>query len=192
MQGGENIDLEDTSNGISIADLGLNEFRMDAVELVKKYGEPTRVPKGMHAVIESDTTKGIVPGIIFVLKNYNNNVNIKSQNRLHPYYLVYLDDKGNLVNSHLEVKQILDLLRLSANGQDVPIIKAYTKFNKETDDGLKMEKYNKLLKDAVSTIIEVKEQSELSSLLAGDVDVLQSKFIKGLDDFELLSFVVVK
>ncbi len=192
LQKGENIELEDASNGISISDLGLNEFRMDAVELLGKYGEPRRVPKGMHAVISRDDSNGIVPGIIFVLKNYNNNVNVKSQNRLHPYYVVYLDEKGNLINSHLQAKQILDLLRISSNGQNVPIESAYTKFNKSTDDGVCMDKYNSLLANAVSTIIEVKEQGDLMSLLAGNIEVLQDKSIKGLDDFELLAFVAVK
>lgn len=192
LQQGENIDLEDTDNSISISDLGLNEFRMDAAEFIKTYGEPTRVPKGMHAVINKDESRGIVPGVIFVLKNYNDNVNIKSQNLLHPYYLAYLDEKGNIINTHLQVKQILDVLRVASKGQTEPILQAYSKFNRETDDGLKMEKYNKLLGDAISTIIEVKEQSDIASLLDGDIDVLKGTKIKGLDDFELIAFVVVK
>ena len=192
LQEGENIDLEDTGNGISISDLGLNEFRMDATEYIKSYGEPTRTPKGMHAVVKSDKEKGIVPGVIFVLKNYNNNVNIKSQNRLHPYYLVYLDSKGEVVNTHLQVKQILDIVRVSSKGVTSPLPEVYSKFNKETDDGLDMRKYNEYLKQAIATIIEVKEESDVLSLLDGNVDVLKCGKIKGLDDFELIAFVVVK
>lgn len=192
LREGENLDLEDTNNNISISDLGLNEFRMDAVEFIKKYGEPNRAPKGMHTVINSDESKGIVPGVIFVLKNYNDNVNIKNQNHLHPYYLVYLNDKGETIQTHLQVKQILDIVRVASNGQQSPITAAYTKFNKETDDGIKMDKYNKLLKDAISTIIEVKEQSDITSLLEGNFEVLKGSKIKGLDDFELIAFVVVK
>jgi len=192
LQEGENIDLEETGNGISISDLGLNEFRMDAVEYMKTYGEPTGMPKGMHAVISKDESKGIVPGVIFVLKNYNKNVNIKSQNLLHPYYLAYLGDKGEVVHTHLQVKQILDALRIASKGHAQPIPSAYNKFNSETDDGLKMGKYNKLLGDAIATIIEVKDQSDISSILGGDIDGFKGSKLKGLDDFELIAFVVVR
>ncbi len=192
LREGENIELEDTNNGVSISDLGLNEFRMDAVAFAKEYGEPRRVPMGMHTVIKADLSKGIVPGTIFVLKNRNDNVNINRQNRLHPYYLVYVDESGNLVHNHLEVKNILDVLRSSCKDQKEPIQEVYKIFNKETDDGLKMDKYNTLLSDAIKSIIEVKEEGDVKSLFNSGSAVLFENKIKGLDDFELLAFVVVK
>lgn len=192
LREGENIDLEDTNNGISISDLGLNEFRMDAAEFIKKYGEPRRVPKGLHTVLPADESRGIVPGVIFILRNLNDNVNIGRQNRLHPYYIVYLDKKGNIINNHLEVKQTLDILRSACKGQIEPIKSVYSVFNKETDDGLKMDKYNALLGESIKSIIDVKEESDLHSLFTSGSDVLFGGNIKGLDDFELVSFVVVK
>ncbi len=192
LREGENIELEDTNNGVSISDLGLNEFRMDAAEFVKTYGEPHRVPKGMHAVVKADESKGIVPGVIFILKNMNDNVNINRQNRLHPYYLVYVDEHGELIDSHLEVKNILDILRSSCKGEKEPLKSVYEPFNKETDDGLKMDKYNALLGDAIKSIIEVKEESDVKSLFTSGSAVLFGNKIKGLDDFELVAFVVIK
>ena len=189
---GENIDIDEGGNGISISDLGLTEFRMDAVEFMKTYGEPNRVPKGMHAVVQKDEDRGIVPGVIFVLKNHNESVKIKSQNLLHPYYLVYLDNKGETVNTHLQVKQVLDTVRIASKGKTEPIDRAFKKFNAETDDGLKMGKYNKLLGDAVSTIIETKGESDIMDILKGNTDALKDGTMKGLDDFELIAFVVVK
>ena len=192
LRDGENIDLEETGNGISISDLGLNEFRMDAAEFIKTYGEPNRVPKGMHCVIPADKSKDIVPGVIYILRNQNDNVNINKQNRLHPYYLVYVDEHGEIVNNHLETKQLLDILRLSCKGQTQPIPSAYKMFNTETEDGLKMDKYSRLLESAIESIIEVKEKSDLMMLFKQGSAVLNDKKIKGLDDFELLAFVVVK
>lgn len=192
LQEGENIDLEDQNSGISISDLGLNEFRMDANEFIKTYGEPKRVPKGMHCVIPAINEKGIVPGVIYILKNYNNNVNINRQNRLHPYYLVYVDNYGKIVNNHLEVKQILDVIRSTCKGENKPIVSAYKLFNKETNDGLNMQKYSKLLEEAIKSIIEVKEQSDIVALFKQGSSILDEKKVKGLDDFELVSFVVVK
>lgn len=192
LREGENIDLEDTNNGISIADLGLNEFRMDATEFVKTYGEPTRVPKGMHCVIEKDISKGIVPGVIYILRNHNDNVNINRQNRLHPYYLVYVGENGEIVNNHLEVKEILDTIRVSCKGKTEPLYTLCSKFNDETNDGLDMSKYSKLLEKSIESIMQVKEQSDISALFKQGSAVLSGAKIKGLDDFELLAFVVVK
>ncbi len=192
LREGENIDLEDTNSGISISDLGLNEFRMDATEFIKTYGEPRRVPKGMHCVIDKDASRGIVSGVIYILKNQNNNVNINRQNRLHPYYLVYVDEKGEIVNNHLEVKEILDSIRVACKGRKEPLYNVCSVFNEETNDGLDMSKYSKLLEKAIESIIEVKEQSDINALFKQGSMVLSGTKIKGLDDFELLAFVVVK
>jgi len=192
MQNGEYQDLEESDNGITISDLGLNEFRMDAVSFMKEYGEPNRVPKGLHAVVEKDLDKGIVPGTIFILKNYNNNVNINKQNRLHPYYLLYIDDNGELVHNHLDAKEVLDKMRYTCKGRKEPIPAVYKIFNEETDDGLNMTKYNKLLGDSINGIVEVKNSTDLWYLFKKGREVLNQKEIKGLDDFELLAFIVVK
>ena len=192
MQVGDYEDIEESESGISISDLGLNEFRMDATEFIKIYGEPKRAPKGMHAVISADEMKDAVPGVIYVLRNQNNNVNINRQNMLHPYYLVYVDNDGNVLNTHLEVKQILDIIRSSSKGQASPIISAYQKFNAETQDGLNMKKYNRLLEKSIESIIQVKEQSDLNALFKQGSMVLDGVRIKGLDDFELIAFIVIK
>ncbi|MCL1945464.1 MAG: SNF2-related protein [Firmicutes bacterium] len=193
LQQGNNLDLEDSNNGVSITDLGLTEFRLDAIDLKNKYGEPYKVPKGMHTVVPKDEAKGIVSGIVFLLRNINTEIQIKSQNLLHPYYLIYLDDKGNAINTHLQVKEILDILRHICKGQDKPIAQVYKRFNEQTNDGLKMDKYNKLLTDSVATIIDVKQENQLASFLQGNSDVfLNQDKINGLEDFELVAFVVVK
>lgn len=192
LQDGELQDLEDVEGNISITDLGLNEFRMDAISFVKEYGEPIKVAKGMHAVVNACPEKGVVQGVIFVLKNYNQNVNINRQNLLHPYYIVYISENGEVVNTHLEVKQILDIIRTSCKEKKEPIISAFKKFNKETNDGTNMKKYSQLLETAVESIIDVKKQSDITALFKQGSSILNGKRITGLDDFELLAFVVVK
>lgn len=192
LREGKNIELEDQGNGISISDLGLNEFRMDATEFVKVYGELHSAPKGMHCVIGKDEDNGIYPGVIYILRNQNENVNINRQNRLHPYYLVYVNEQGEVINTHLEVKQILDLLRLTCKGKKEPQYGICHKFNDETNDGFDMSKYNKLLQKTIESIIEVKQQGDLTALFKQGSFILDGAPIKGLDDFELIAFVVVK
>lgn len=192
LQEGTLQDLEDVDGNISITDLGLNDFVMDLDAYRKANGYPTGVTKGLHAVVAADESKGIERGIIFVLCNRNNGVNINKQNRLHPYYLVYLKDDGEVKYNHLDVKSILDVLRASSKGKTEPLTDLCRKFNKETKDGAKMDKYNALLDDAVASILQVKEENDLQSLFKSGSKVLFQQRIDGLDDFELIAFVVIK
>lgn len=192
LKDGSLQELEDLDGNISITDLGLNDFVMDLSSYIKSHGEPTGATKGLHAVVAADDEKGVEPGVIFVLRNQNNSVNINSQNRLHPYYLVYLKDNGEVKYNHLDVKQTLDILRTTSKGITSPISKLCNAFNKETKDGLKMDKYSSLLKDAVASILQVKEEGDLKSLFKDGSKVLFQQSIQCFDDFELIAFVVVR
>ncbi|WP_246333830.1 DEAD/DEAH box helicase [Thermoactinomyces mirandus] len=107
----EVVDLDDLNTGVSITDLGLNDFRMDLVQYVKENGELDTVPSGLHTVVPADEEKGIHPGVIFVLRNVNDELNPDQQNRLHPFYLVYMGEDGEVIANHLVVKKTLDCLR---------------------------------------------------------------------------------
>lgn len=186
----EVVDIEDMSSGISIMDLGLNEFRLDLLEYVKNHPEIEKTPFGLHAVIPSDSENP--PGVIFILKNVTNDVNVNKQNRLHPFYMVYVSDNGDAVYNHLEPKDLLDSLRFMCRGKAEPIKELCRSFNKETRDGKNMRKYSELLGEAIASIIEVKDESDIDSLFsAGGTSALTSK-IAGLDDFELICFFVVR
>ena len=177
-------------SGVFILDLGLNEFRLDLMEYIKTHGDLERAPFGLHAVIPSsgDTP----PGIIFVLKNINDNVNRDRQNRLHPFYMVYISDEGGIICDHLSPKKMLDIMRYGCKGHSVPYDDLCRTFNVETKDGKDMGRVSELLTSSIDTIIERKEQSDLDSFLSGaDMSFSGSK-IKGLDDFELICFLVVR
>jgi len=188
----EVVDLEDMNTGVSITDLGLNDFRMDLLNYVKENGDLDRVSFGMHAVVPANEEKGILPGVVYVLRNVNSNVNINSQNRLHPFYLVYISDDGELIINHLEVKKTLDTLRALCKGKNEPLKRVYQAFNKETRDGRKMDKYSMLLEETIKSVIDVKEESDLDSLFSAGGTTALMDTIKGLEDFELISFVVIR
>ena len=107
----EVIELEDVRTGVSITDLGLNDFRMDLLGYIKEYGDLAGTPKGLHAVVPAQPDKGLRPGALFVLRNINADEHLNRGNRLHPHYLVYLDDQGEVIADHTEVKHLLDLIR---------------------------------------------------------------------------------
>lgn len=186
----EVIDLEDMNDGISIMDLGLGEFRGDLLDYIKEHGEIEKTPFGIHAITEA--TNEFNNGVIFVLKNINKSVNIDSQNRLHPFYMVYISEDGNVLCNHLQPKKLLDFMRIMGKGKSEPNIPLCDAFNIETKDGRDMRKYSKLLSDAISSIIEVKAESSIDSFLDGKNISFTTDRISGLDDFELICFLVVK
>jgi hypothetical protein len=186
----EVVDIEDMSTGISIMDLGLNEFRLDLLDYIKTNGDLDKIPFGLHAVVPAG--EDCPPGSVFVLKNINGGVNIDSQNILHPFYLVYISDDGEVICNHLSPKEMLDDLRFLCKGKSAPIADLCRVFNKETKDGKNMRKYSELLGDAVHSIIDVKEASDIDSLFkSGGTSALNAQ-IDGLDDFELICFFVIR
>ena len=188
----EVIELEDVRTGISITDLGLNDFRMDLLNHIKENGDLEHLPNGMHAVVPAQPALGLMPGVIFALKNIYDSVNINQQNRLHPYYLVYVGSDGNVVVDHTEVKRLLDLIRASCRGRAEPIQAVCRLFNERTQDGRKMEECSELLSAAIRSMIEVKEEKDLDSLFSGGRTTALVHTIAGLDDFELIAFLVVE
>lgn len=187
----EVCDMEDMTEGISIMDLGLNEFRLDLLDYVKEHGDLDSSPFGLHAVVPA--TDENPEGVIYVLKNRTSSVNIDNQNRLHPFYMVYVNRDGEVITNHLSPKELLDKLRFLCKGKVEPIQEAYTVFNKETRDGKNMKEYSNLLGEAISSIISVKEESDTDVFLSGGkVSFAKTTKIKGLEDFELICFLVVE
>ena len=187
----EVVDLEDMDTGVSITDLGLNDYRMDLLEYIKVNGNLDYVLNGMHSVVLSDQENGIEKGTIFVLKNINSSVKIESSNQLHPFYIVYIREDGQVLSNHLSVKNTLDLLRYISKDKKEPLKEAYNKFNDDTNDGSNMSKYSELLNKSIESIISVKEETDIESLFRrGGTTMLQND-IKGLEDFELIAFVVI-
>lgn len=186
----EVVDIEDMTTGISIMDLGLNEFRLDLLEYIKNHPDIEKAPFGLNAVVPAN--EDAQAGVIFVLKNRSDSVNIDNQNRLHPFYMVYISNDGEVICDHLSPKDMLDKMRFLCKGKTEPIPEVYKQFNKETRDGKDMSKFSELLGEAIASIIEVKDESDIDSFLGGSQVSFLSNEIKGLDDFELICFLVVK
>lgn len=186
----EVVDIEDMTTGISIMDLGLNEFRLDLLDYIKYHPDIDKAPFGLHSVVTAN--EDAPAGVIYVLKNRSDSVNINNKNRLHPFYMVYIGNDGEVICDHLSPKEMLDKMRLLCKGKTEPIPEAYKPFNKETRDGKNMAQLSKLLGDAIASIIEVKDESDIDSFLGGGQVSFLSDEIKGLDDFELISFLVVR
>ncbi|MDE6695573.1 MAG: SWF/SNF helicase family protein, partial [Muribaculaceae bacterium] len=186
----EVVDIEEMSTGVSIMDLGLNEFRLDLLEYMRSGVDIEHTPMGLHAI--TPISKDAPKGVIFVLKNHNNDINIDRKNRLHPFYMVYISQDSEVIVNHLDPKGMLDRMRQLCRGKSEPIADLCRKFNAETRDGQRMGTYSRLLGDAISSLIATKETTDLFSFLDGDSGSLFGNEVKGLDDFELICFLIIK
>ncbi len=186
----EVVDIEEMNTGISIMDLGLNEFRLDLLAYMQDNPNIEHTPFGLHAVVP--TSPDCPPGVVYVLKNRNNNVNIDRKNRLHPFYMVYISDDSEVVVNHLAPKELLDRLRFLCKGKSSHDKELCKEFNRITRDGKNMCHYSDLLGEAIASIITTKEESDIDSFLGGATGSLFTEEIKGLDDFELICFLVIK
>ena len=210
----EVVDLEEMNTGVSIMDLGLNEFRLDLLAYMKdnvsikreqnapvcaaerEKGRLTtnpdveHTPGGLHAVVRG--RKDTPEGVIFVLKSRKDARPLDVKNRLHPFYMIYIGMDGDVVINHLSPKDLLDRFRSLCKGQAEPDKDLCRLFNKETRDGVDMARYSKLLNQAVESIVQTKDVSDLESFLTGAQTTLFTGRKTELDDFELIDFLVVR
>lgn len=185
----EVVDIEEMQSGVSIMDLGLNEFRVDLLDYTRVAGQLDGTPYGLHAIVPS--TEDMPPGVIFILMNRVDNINRDKKNRLHPFYMIYIGDDGSIVCDHLDPKRLLDLMRYSCKGRSEVYKDLCSKFNEETSDGKDMSRISKLLSQSIDSIVDQKEQTELDDFLSGK-DSFSTVKNSGMDDFELICFLVVK
>lgn len=186
----EVIDLEDVRTGVSITDLGLNEYRVDLLNYIKAHPDLENAPTGMHAVIPS--APGFPPGVIFALRNRNESVVGRLHNQLHPYYLVYIGNDGQIVVPPTEIRKLLELMRTACKGRSAPLAELCRVFNEETRDGRDMSRYSALLNDAIGALIQYKQEKDVDSLFSGGRTTALVDSFQGLDDFELIAFLVVR
>ena len=186
----EVVDIEDMDSGVNIMDLGLNEFRLDLLTNLKEHPNMDLTPFGMSAVVSASEL--IEPGVMYVLKNKNNGVNIDRSNLLHPFYMVYISHNGTVICDHLSPKKLLDKMRYACKDKTEPDKALCRQFNKETRDGKNMRHYSDLLQKSIESIITVKEESDIDDFLNGVQGNLFAGEIRGLDDFELITFLVIK
>ena len=210
----EVVDLEEMNTGVSIMDLGLNEFRLDLLAYMKdnvsikreqnapvcaaerEKGRLTtnpdveHTPGGLHAVVRG--RKDTPEGVIFVLKSRKDARPLDVKNRLHPFYMIYIGMDGDVVINHLSPKDLLDRFRSLCKGQAEPDKDLCRLFNKETRDGVDMARYSKLLNQAVESIVQTKDVSDLESFLTGAQTTLFTGRKTEPDDFELIDFLVVR
>ena len=191
----EVVDLEDISGGISITDLTFNDFKIDLMEYMKENRKLLeQTPNGMYAVvdIEDSLREEIKSGVIFTLKQIEGREQTKEQNALFPYYMVYITDDGEVKLCFLSAKKILDYYKKLCSGKNEVIKELVDEFNDETKNGTNMRVYSELLERAVENLLGKKQEIGVSSLFSKGGTTTQNNLLGGVDDFELISFLILK
>lgn len=191
----EVVDLEDISGAISITDLTFNDFKIELMEYMKtKRKTLDEAPNGMYAVakIDESISDVVKPGVIFTLRQVMGKEQTKEQNPLFPYYMVYITDDGQVQLSFLHAKKILDYYKKLCSGKNEVLQELVEEFNKETNDGRRMEHYSDLLEASIENIIGKKQDIGVSSLFSKGGTTMQKSLFDGIEDFELITFLVLK
>jgi len=191
----EVVDLEDISGAISITDLTFNDFKIELMEYMKtKRKTLDDAPNGMYAVakIDESISDVVKPGVIFTLRQVMGKEQTKEQNPLFPYYMVYITDDGQVQLSFLHAKKILDYYKKLCSGKNEVLKELVEEFNKETNDGRRMEHYSDLLEASIENIIGKKQDIGVSSLFSKGGTTMQKSLFDGIEDFELITFLVLK
>lgn len=191
----EVVDLEEISGGISITDVTFNDFKTDLMEYMKSHRKQLNdAPTGLYAVTDIDDSlrDTVKPGIIFTLRQLQGKEQTKEQNPLFPFYLVYITEDGDVKLSYLQAKRILDYYKKLCCGKNEVLKELVAEFNKETDEGHNMKKYSDLLETAIQEIIGRKQEVGVASLFNRGGTTMQTSFFDGIEDFELITFLVLR
>ena len=184
-------DIEDINGNISITDLSFNDFKMDLVNYMKNHKELLeKAPTGMYAIAKSNIDEA-VKGVIFCLKQINKNINPSEYNTLNPYFFVYIKDDGEILFNFIQSKKILDIYKKICSGENKLYPELIKEFNEETNNAKDMKKFTDFLEKTVENIVGKEEEKGIESLFSFDKTTL-SKSVQNMDDFELISFLVIK
>lgn len=190
------LNLEDVSGGISITDLTMNDFKMDLLEYMKDNKRKLeKAPMGMYAISSLESSglnEEIRPGVIYCLKQTNDNELSGEYNSLHPYYMIYVYEDGEIEYNYVHTKQILDFYKKLSKGKSEIEEDLVKIFNKETRYGRNMTKYTDMLDEAINNILGKQEEVSIQSIFSlGESSILDDNN-SSKDDFELVSFLVIK
>ena len=190
------IDLEDLSSGVSIADLTLNDFRIDLAGQLREHpGMLDALPLGSFAITTAAEMgdASIPAGMVFCLRAVGEaGASVaESGYPLAPHYLVHVGDDGSVMLPFTQPKQILDRLKKLCIGRDLPDASACARFDKATKDGKDMAKAQDLLAKAIASVVGKKEEKAVASLFTAGGTHAQKGEFAGSNDFEVVAWLAI-
>ncbi|MGW5442400.1 helicase-related protein [Streptomyces asiaticus] len=188
--------MEDLAGGLSITDLTLSDFRMDAA--ARARGELQEIagwPLALFGVARFDKAladDGLAPGAVFLLRVRDDAFAFSEGYPLAPYVLAYVTDDGNLAHEIEEPKLALDVLRHHCLSNTEPDAAVLAEFDRSTRSGRSMKHYRDLLDVAVRAASGKAEESMVASLFsAGPSELGTEAAAPGLEAVDLIAWLAV-
>jgi hypothetical protein len=208
----EVLDLEDMDESISLTDFTLDDFRIELLSYIEGNRQKLQdAPFGLYTVVPTPSDQNshyielaqfslaerdiIKPGVVYCLKQKGDTSGNEEVNPLQPYFLVYIRDDGQVRFNYTHAKHILEIYRLMCAGKAKPFEELCEVFNAETENGEQMGKYTKLLEQAIEEISRVfnkRSSQKISGNDRGALLIPKSKRINEMNNFELVTWLVLK
>lgn len=187
----EVIDLDDATDSISITDLNMNQYLYELSQYIEHKPELLEVPRGIYSIAKGNEIGINQNGVLFCFKYKNNEDKPNSESTLFPYYLSFISDEGEIIYPSTKARDLLKRFRGLCYGK-YQVNENYVKeFLQQTRNTKDMSKYSNLLSKVVASIQKVEEDNAGISLF--DFAGFKNAFAnKTSDDFELVSFIIVR
>ena len=203
----EVLGLDEIEDSVSLTDFSLDEFRLDLLRYLEaNRSELEEAGEGLYAIVPAseNSSPRALPGAIFCLrhrKNHIANVDTSNQpeetskvNPLAPYYLIYIHDDGNVRFGFVQPKETMRLFRELAAGEATALEKLCELFDRRTDDGSRMDNYDRLIQKSLASIERTFTRRIAATLLSSRAAILptsQETPTANSDDFDLVSWLLV-
>ena len=191
------LDLDELDDGVVLSDFTLDYFFTQLLRyLEKNKAELDATPDGAYAVTHNEK-RPEETGVIFFLRQQNASTDKreKKASPIHPFYAVYIRRNGDIRYGCTNTKQALDLFEASAVGKTERLQNLCIQFDGETQNGVDMARYNKLLKAVIDHIGRVHTRTQTRNLGRGgprDFKLpLKSEAPRDASDFELVTWLVI-
>lgn len=188
----KNIDAEDAGSGASLTNFiqQKEKYKYDLQEYLENAPDLVKSPLGLATVVHSDLD--VPRGAIFVLRNLKKKQQADQYNPCYPCYLIYVNETGEIFCNYSDAYKTLAVLSSCCKGKQEPDAALYHEFNVQTNNGKNMEQYQELLSKAIASINETDGENDKQEFVKGNTDAFVEQGTKGLDDFELICYFVVR
>ena len=200
----EVLDIEDLGDSVSLTEFTLDDFRLELLKYIESNKQALEdAPFGLYTCVPPHPDHKVIgPGVIFCFRQEGHREGApdakpepsESINPLHPYFLVYVLDDGNVRFGFAHPKQILDIYRILCSGKAEAYSQLCNLFDQETNHGNAMAAYDTLLQKAVNSLSATFRKRAASGLQSSRGFVLPNaqEQIHEKTDLELVTWLVIK
>lgn len=185
-------DMEDVSQGLSITDSTLADFRIDLGNFERENpGRLAGLPLGVCAVTEAQPD-GLRPGVLFTLRAEAGAREPKDSGYpLAPHYVIHVANDGTVTWPYTQLKLCLEALRRSAATKKAVEVAAWDAHDAVTQAGKDMASIRSKLVAAIAAIRGRDTERAAASLFSPGGTHTDRGASASVDDFEVLGFLVI-